>query len=130
MWGPMSHLEMHKVESEKDEFMCGYDYIGEEYSPIGRDIFITGDPFDMKAKEASNFKRLEKVHPSYVELVDKENRKARERKFGVINKLDPEKRALNYGVLNKFLTMDGEIDGHDKGTDYLILDDFREQFQY
>ena len=35
MWGPMSHLKIHKV----DEFMCGYDYIGEEYNPIGRDIF-------------------------------------------------------------------------------------------
>ena len=85
MWGPMNHLKMHKV----DEYMCGYDYIGEEYDPIGRDIHGTGDPFDMKAKEAVNFKRLEQIHPSYVELVDTESRKAHERKFGVINKLDP-----------------------------------------
>ena len=85
MWGPMSYLKMHKV----DDLMCGYDYIGEEYNPIGRDIQSTGDPFDMKAKEAVNFPRLERIHPSYVELVDTESRKARERKFGVINKLDP-----------------------------------------
>ena len=106
--------------------MCGYDYIGEEYNPIGRDIFITGDPFDMKAKEAVNFKRLERKHPSYVELVDNKLRKAYERKYGVVNQLDPDKRSLNYEKLNKFLTIDGEIDGQEKGTDYLILDDLRE----
>ena len=58
----------------------------------------------MKAKDTLNFPRLDRNHPSYVELVDKEIRKAKERKYGVVNQLDPEKRPLNYVVLNNFLT--------------------------
>ena len=56
---------------------------------------MIGDPFDMKAREAENFKRLNVHHPSYKFLIDKETITEYPRTIGVVNKLDPEKRAFD-----------------------------------
>ena len=75
--------------------MCGYDYIGDEFTPEGRKHFAVGDPFDMKAREAVNFERLHVDHPSYKFLIDKETISEYPKVYGVVDKLDTEKRAFD-----------------------------------
>ena len=58
----------------------------------------------MKAHEAENFERLNVHHPSYKFLIDKETITEYPKVIGVVNQLDPEKRAFDKDKLIEFLS--------------------------
>ena len=81
---------MHDLDNEKS--LCGYDYYGDEFSPLGM-RFPLPDPFDIKKV----FKSVKPVSgfPPFRDLVDHEIRKTKKREIGVVNELNPTKYNLN-----------------------------------